>query len=166
MIWRISVHTGMYRYVPDFAKPKSVHTALYYRRVHGGTYQYVPVYTAINLNQVYRIPDGIDESSSESSWHCQSLSGQSRRESVACHDDHDPRRPGPGDRDRGVTDSAAARALTSDREGACRSATQPDWPRVPRSRCAATPSVTGPGPPGPPNRRPGPPAGANVPVPA
>ena len=56
VIWRISVHTGMYRYIPLFAKPKSVHTALYYRRVHGGMYRYVPVYTAIN--QVYRIPDG------------------------------------------------------------------------------------------------------------
>ena len=56
IIWRISVHTSMYRYVPNFAKHKSVHTALYYRRVHGGTYRYVPVYTAIN--QVYRIPDG------------------------------------------------------------------------------------------------------------
>ncbi len=44
-----------YRYIPIFAKPKSVHTALYYRRVHGGTYRYIPVYTAIN--QVYRIPD-------------------------------------------------------------------------------------------------------------
>jgi hypothetical protein len=43
--------------VPNFAKPKSVHTALYYRRVHGGTYRYVPVYTAIN--QVYRIPDAL-----------------------------------------------------------------------------------------------------------
>jgi hypothetical protein len=53
VIWRISVHTGTYWYVPLFAKPKSVHTDLYYRRVHGGTYRYVPVHAAIN-----RISDG------------------------------------------------------------------------------------------------------------